>query len=179
MKLALTRIVAFAIILGESVFFMQVVRQEYHTNLIVKNVSMDRSSYQSVIHALPRSELIRRILINVFNSKQYNCEEILPLSDRLISVEPRSAFAYYLKSACFELEGDFISALEALSISLKFEPLNPNYLEGKVILLTSLKNFPEAQKSLDKIFSLYGSYDRYEKLRLFIQRSEKNSNYVQ
>jgi tetratricopeptide (TPR) repeat protein len=179
MKLALIRIVVCAIILGESIFFIQVVRQEYQSKLLVKNVSIDRSIYQSVIYALPRSELIKRILINEFNSKQYNCEEILPLSDRLISSEPRSAFAYYLKSACFELEGDFISALEALSTSLTFEPLNLNYLEGKVILLTGLKNFPEAQKSLGDIFSLYGNYSRYETLRLFIQRSEKNSNYVQ
>jgi len=179
MKLALTRILVFAIILGELVFFIQVIRQEYQMNLIVKNISIDRSRDQSVIYALPRSELIRRILINQFNSKQYNCEEILPLSDRLISAEPRSAFAYYLKSACFELEGDFISALEAISISLAFDPLNPNYLAGNVILLTNLKKFPEAQKNLDNIFYLYGSDDEYEKLRLFVQRSEKNSNYVQ
>jgi tetratricopeptide (TPR) repeat protein len=178
MKLTLTRILVFAIILVESVFFIQVVRQEYEANIMGKNVPLYKSSYQSVIYRLPRSELSRRIMINMFNSKQYTCEELLPLSDRLISVEPRSSFAYYLKSACYELEGDFKSSLEALSISLTFEPLNQNYLEGKVILLTNLKKFSEAQNNLDKIFSLYGSYDKFEILRLFIQRSEKNSNYV-
>ena len=178
MKLALIRTVVCAIILGESMFFTQVVRQEYQARLLAKDVSSSSNSYQSIIYALPRSELTKRILINIFNSRQYNCEEILPLSDRLISIEPRSPFAYYLKSACFESKSDFISAFKALRIALTFEPLNKNYLEGEVILLTNLKKFPEAQKSLDGIFFLYGSYDRLEELRLFIQRSESNLNYV-
>lgn len=174
MKLALIRTVVCAIILGESIFFTQAVRQEYQTWLLSKDVSSSSNSYQSINYILPRSELTKRILIDVFNSKRYNCDEILVLSDRLVSIEPRSPFAYYLKSACYESKGDFISALKALRIALKFEPLNKNYLEGEVILLTNLKKFSDAQKSLDRIFFLYGSYDRFEELRLFLQSSKSN-----
>jgi O-antigen ligase len=110
-------------------------------------------SVLKVIDAWPNPKTTELIGIQEVN-KPNNCQFADQISDRLLKYDNRSAQGWYLKAACFNGAGDYNSALIAVRKSVKFDPINPSYLLGKVKIEINSGQKQDAAKTLTKLKSL-------------------------
>ena len=83
-----------------------------------------------------------------------DCSLIVHISERLLELDDRSSQAWYMKAICANQLKNFSSAEKYVENSLKFDPINVNYLLGKAELeIFQMKNL-NASNTLDKIRSI-------------------------
>ena len=95
-------------------------------------------------------ELIGIMKIN----QNASCNFINDISSRLLEIDNRSSQAWFMKAICANREKDYKAAQEYVERSLKFDPLNVNYLLGKAELEISQMKKLNASKTLGKIRSI-------------------------
>ncbi len=103
-----------------------------------------------VIDSWPNAKTTEIIGIQEIN-KPNNCELADQISDRLIKYDNRSAPGWYMKALCNNSRGDFVKAIEAVSNSVKFDPINPSYLVGKAKLEIAAARLDDAKVTIAKI----------------------------
>jgi hypothetical protein len=103
-----------------------------------------------VIDSWPNAKTTEAIGIQEIN-KPNNCELADQISDRLIKYDNRSAPGWYMKALCNNSRGDFVKAIEAVSNSVKFDPINPSYLVGKAKLEIAAARLADAKATIAKI----------------------------
>jgi O-antigen ligase len=103
-----------------------------------------------VIDAWPNAKTTELIGIQEIN-KPNNCAFANLISDRLLKYDDRSAQGWYMKAICYNSERNFAKAVEAVSMSVKFDPINPSYLVGKAKLEIAASRLADAKATIAKI----------------------------
>jgi O-antigen ligase len=103
-----------------------------------------------VVDAWPNAKTTELIGIEEIN-KPNNCEFANQISDRLLKYDDRSAQGWYMKAICNNSARNFTQAVEDITNSVKFDPLNPTYLVGKAKLEISADRFDDAKATIAKI----------------------------
>jgi tetratricopeptide (TPR) repeat protein len=103
-----------------------------------------------VIDAWPNAKTTELIGIQEIN-KPNNCEFANQISDRLLKYDDRSAQGWYMKAICYNAERNFAKAVDAVSMSVKFDPINPSYLVGKAKLEIAASRAADAKATIAKI----------------------------
>jgi hypothetical protein len=103
-----------------------------------------------VIDSWPNAKTTEAIGIQEIN-KPNNCELADQISDRLIKYDNRSAPGWYMKALCNNARGDLVKAIDAVSNSVKFDPINPSYLVGKAKLEIAAARLADAKATIAKI----------------------------
>jgi hypothetical protein len=103
-----------------------------------------------VIDAWPNAKTTELIGIQEIN-KPNNCAFANQISDRLLKYDDRSAQGWYMKAICYNSERNFAKAVEAVSMSVKFDPINPSYLVGKAKLEIAASRVADAKATIAKI----------------------------
>jgi tetratricopeptide (TPR) repeat protein len=106
-----------------------------------------------IIDSWPNAKTTEIIGIQEIN-KPNNCELADQISDRLIKYDNRSAPGWYMKALCNNSRGDFVKAIEAVSNSVKFDPINPSYLVGKAKLEIAAARLADAKATIAKIIEV-------------------------
>jgi O-antigen ligase len=103
-----------------------------------------------VIDAWPNAKTAELIGIEEIN-KPDNCELANQISDRLIKYDDRSAQGWYMKAICSNSASNFTQAVEEVTNSVKFDPINPTYLVGKAKLEIAAARIADAKVTITKI----------------------------
>jgi O-antigen ligase len=103
-----------------------------------------------VIDAWPNAKTTELIGIQEIN-KPNNCAFANQISDRLLKYDDRSAQGWYMKAICYNAERNFAKAVDAVSMSVKFDPINPSYLVGKAKLEIAASRVADAKATIEKI----------------------------
>ena len=103
-----------------------------------------------VIDAWPNAKTTELIGIEEIN-KPNNCEFANQISDRLLKYDDRSAQGWYMKAICNNSARNFTQAVEDITNSVKFDPINPTYLVGKAKLEISAARLDDAKVTIAKI----------------------------
>jgi tetratricopeptide (TPR) repeat protein len=103
-----------------------------------------------VVDAWPNAKTTELIGIEEIN-KPNNCAFANQISDRLLKYDDRSAQGWYMKAICYNSERNFAKAVEAVSMSVKFDPINPSYLVGKAKLEIAAARLADAKATIAKI----------------------------
>jgi uncharacterized membrane protein len=103
-----------------------------------------------VIDAWPNAKTTELIGIEEIN-KPNNCEFANQISDRLLKYDNRSAQGWYMKAICNNSARNFTQAVEDITNSVKFDPINPTYLVGKAKLEISAARLDDAKVTIAKI----------------------------
>jgi O-antigen ligase len=103
-----------------------------------------------VIDAWPNAKTTELIGIQEIN-KPNNCAFANQISDRLLKYDDRSAQGWYMKAICYNSEGNFTKAVDSVSMSVKFDPINPSYLVGKAKLEIAASRVADAKATIAKI----------------------------
>jgi O-antigen ligase len=103
-----------------------------------------------VIDAWPNAKTTELIGIQEIN-KPNNCEFANQISDRLLKYDDRSAQGWYMKAICDNNAKNFAKAVEDITNSVKFDPINPTYLVGKAKLEISAARLGDAKATIAKI----------------------------
>ena len=103
-----------------------------------------------VIDSWPNAKTTELIGIQEIN-KPNNCEFANQISDRLLKYDDRSAQGWYMKAICYNSERNFAKAVDAVSMSVKFDPINPSYLVGKAKLEIAAARLADAKATIAKI----------------------------
>jgi O-antigen ligase len=103
-----------------------------------------------VIDAWPNAKTTELIGIQEIN-KPNNCAFANQISDRLLKYDDRSAQGWYMKAICNNSARNFTQAVEDITNSVKFDPLNPTYLVGKAKLEISAARLDDAKITIAKI----------------------------
>ena len=103
-----------------------------------------------VIDAWPNAKTTELIGIQEIN-KPNNCEFANQISDRLLKYDNRSAQGWYMKAICSNSARNFTQAVEDITNSVKFDPINPTYLVGKAKLEISAARLDDAKVTIAKI----------------------------
>jgi hypothetical protein len=103
-----------------------------------------------VIDAWPNAKTTELIGIQEIN-KPNNCEFANQISDRLLKYDDRSAQGWYMKAICDNNAKNFAKAVEDITNSVKFDPINPTYLVGKAKLEISAARLADAKATIAKI----------------------------
>ena len=106
-----------------------------------------------VIDAWPNAKTTELIGIQEIN-KPNNCAFANQISDRLLKYDDRSAQGWYMKAICYNSERNFAKAVEAVSMSVKFDPINPSYLVGKAKLEIAAARATDAKATIAKIIEV-------------------------
>ena len=80
-----------------------------------------------------------------------DCIFVNSISDRLLQIDNRSAQAWFMKAICENQQKSFQNAHNFIENSLKFDPLNINYLLGKAELEIIQNKNLEAKVTLNSI----------------------------
>ena len=103
-----------------------------------------------VIDAWPNAKTTELIGIEEIN-KPNNCEFANQISDRLLKYDDRSAQGWYMKAICSNSASNFTQAVEEVTNSVKFDPINPTYLVGKAKLEIAAARIANAKVTIAKI----------------------------
>jgi O-antigen ligase len=103
-----------------------------------------------VIDAWPNAKTTELIGIQEIN-KPNNCEFANQISDRLLKYDDRSAQGWYMKAICYNSERNFAKAVDAVNMSVKYDPINPSYLVGKAKLEIAAARLADAKATIAKI----------------------------
>jgi O-antigen ligase len=103
-----------------------------------------------VVDAWPNAKTTELIGIEEIN-KPNNCEFANQISDRLLKYDDRSAQGWYMKAICNNSARNFTQAVEDITNSVKFDPINPTYLVGKAKLEISAARLDDAKATIAKI----------------------------
>jgi hypothetical protein len=103
-----------------------------------------------VIDAWPNAKTTELIGIEEIN-KPNNCEFANQISDRLLKYDDRSAQGWYMKAICNNSARNFTQAVEDVTNSVKFDPINPSYLVGKAKLEIAASRIADAKVTIAKI----------------------------
>jgi hypothetical protein len=103
-----------------------------------------------VIDAWPNAKTTELIGIEEIN-KPNNCEFANQISDRLLKYDDRSAQGWYMKAICSNGASNFTQAVEEVTNSVKFDPINPTYLVGKAKLEFAAARIADAKVTIVKI----------------------------
>jgi hypothetical protein len=103
-----------------------------------------------VIDAWPNAKTTELIGIQEIN-KPNNCAFANQISYRLLKYDDRSAQGWYMKAICYNAERNFAKAVDAVSMSVKFDPINPSYLVGKAKLEIADSRVADAKATIAKI----------------------------
>jgi O-antigen ligase len=103
-----------------------------------------------VVDAWPNAKTTELIGIEEIN-KPNNCEFANQISDRLLKYDDRSAQGWYMKAICNNSARNFTQAVEDITNSVKFDPINPTYLVGKAKLEISAARLDDAKVTIAKI----------------------------
>jgi hypothetical protein len=103
-----------------------------------------------VIDAWPNAKTTELIGIEEIN-KPNNCEFANQISDRLLKYDDRSAQGWYMKAICSNSASNFPQAVEEVTNSVKFDPINPTYLVGKAKLEIAAARIADAKVTIVKI----------------------------
>jgi hypothetical protein len=103
-----------------------------------------------VIDAWPNAKTTELIGIEEIN-KPNNCEFANQISDRLLKYDDRSAQGWYMKAICSNSASNFTQAVEEVTNSVKFDPINPTYLAGKAKLEIAAARIADAKVTIAKI----------------------------
>jgi O-antigen ligase len=103
-----------------------------------------------VIDAWPNAKTTELIGIEEIN-KPNNCEFANQISDRLLKYDDRSAQGWYMKAICSNSASKFTQAVEEVTKSVTFDPINPAYLVGKAKLEIAAARIADAKVTITKI----------------------------
>jgi len=103
-----------------------------------------------VIDAWPNAKTTELIGIQEIN-KPNNCTVANQISDRLLKYDDRSAQGWYMKAICYNVERNFVKAVDAVRLSVKFDPINPTYLVGKAKLEIAAARMTDAKSTIAEI----------------------------
>jgi tetratricopeptide (TPR) repeat protein len=103
-----------------------------------------------VIDSWPNAKATELIGIQEIN-KPNNCECANQISDRLLKYDDRSAQGWYMKAICYNSERNFAKAVDAVNMSVKYDPINPSYLVGKAKLEIAAARLADAKATIAKI----------------------------
>jgi O-antigen ligase len=103
-----------------------------------------------VIDAWPNAKTTELIGIQEIN-KPNNCEFANQISDRLLKYDDRSAQGWYMKAICNNSARNFTQAVQDVTNSVKFDPINPSYLVGKAKLEIAASRIADAKVTIAKI----------------------------
>jgi O-antigen ligase len=103
-----------------------------------------------VVDAWPNAKTTELIGIQEIN-KPNNCEFANQISDRLLKYDDRSAQGWYMKAICNNGARNFTQAVEDVTNSVKFDPINPSYLVGKAKLEIAASRIADAKVTIAKI----------------------------
>ena len=104
----------------------------------------------NVIDAWPNAKTTELIGIEEIN-KPNNCEFANQISDRLLKYDDRSAQGWYMKAICNNSARNFTQAVQDVTNSVKFDPINPSYLVGKAKLEIAASRIADAKVTIAKI----------------------------
>jgi O-antigen ligase len=107
-------------------------------------------SILKVIDAWPNPKTTEAIGIQEIN-KPNNCQMADQISDRLLKYDDRSSPGWYMKAICNNSRGDFVKALNAVTNSVNFDPVNPLYLVGKAKLEIAASRPEDAKATIARI----------------------------
>ena len=125
--------------------------------------------YDSQVKKILNKEINKQeVIINVINSRfasaktveligvslireNSDCIFINNVSDRLLQLDDRSAQAWFMKAICENKQKSFQNAHNFIENSLKYDPLNINYLLGKAELEIIQNKNLEAKVTLNSI----------------------------
>jgi O-antigen ligase len=103
-----------------------------------------------VIDSWPNAKTTELIGIQEIN-KPNNCAFANQISDRLLKYDNRSAQGWYMKAICYNSERNFAKAVDAVNMSVKYDPINPSYLVGKAKLEIAAARLADAKATIAKI----------------------------
>jgi O-antigen ligase len=107
-------------------------------------------SYIKVLDAWPNSKVAELIGIELVKDPN-NCQLTNTVADKLIKIDDRSSQGWFIKAVCANASRDFVTAVEYVENSLKFDPFNPYYLISKAKLEIAANQLDQAAQTVAKV----------------------------
>jgi predicted Zn-dependent protease len=73
------------------------------------------------------------------------------VADRLIKIDNRSSQGWFMKAVCANASRDFVTAIEYVENSLKFDPFNPYYLISRAKLEIAANQLDQAAQTVARV----------------------------
>jgi tetratricopeptide (TPR) repeat protein len=137
------------------VFYSLAIMNDYDTKKILRNSVISQTSIQEYVSKSFRYEAVHRVAIESFNRKILDCPTTVKVANKLISLNNRSAFAYYLKGACAEKEGDNLLTYKLIKKANLYQPIKLEYRQALVIANLQVGKIQESRILLTELLELY------------------------
>ena len=136
------------------IFVGNVLWYDAQANKIISGQLNNNSEIISIINSNFASAKTVELIGVMKIREKADCSLIVDISERLLELDDRSSQAWYMKAICANQLKNFSSAEKYVENSLKFDPLNVNYLLGKAELEIFQMKKLNASNTLDKIRSI-------------------------
>ena len=124
-----------------------------HSKQMVAGNVIGEQAIINVINEWPNPKTTELIGIQAVKDPN-NCKLAISIADKLINMDDRSAQGWFMKAVCANYQKDFISAIEYVDNSLKFDPSNPYYLVSKAKLELAANRVEAAERTITKAKSI-------------------------
>ena len=120
-----------------------------HSKQMIEGNVIGEQAIINVIDEWPNPKTTELIGIQAVKDPN-NCKLAISIADKLINMDDRSAQGWFMKAVCANYQKDFISAIEYVDNSLKYDPSNPYYLVSKAKLELAANRVDEAERTITK-----------------------------
>lgn len=155
-------------ILPTFIFYCLALYSDFQAKVILADSNISQALIQDYISETYRFELIHRVAIHTFNKKTLDCPTTLVVADKLISLNTRSPFAYYLKAACAEKNGNDLLTYEYIKKANSYQPIKLEYRTALVIAGLRVGKIGESKILLKELLSLYPEDSYLVKLEKYV-----------
>lgn len=132
---------------------------------IINDILLDNPEHSASLLLLARYEL-----------SQGNTDEVISHTNTVLLYEPDNKYAIELEFAAYTQDKNTRSALIVAKKLTKIDRLNPIYIVAKVQLLTELKQYQEAERSIN---ILYGLWDNESDKLLNLSELQTKAKFYQ
>jgi|688.fasta_scaffold358065_2 tetratricopeptide (TPR) repeat protein len=151
------------------VFYAKVINHDYIVGNFMKQ--NDRTQFREIINGVPIYRTISEVVVHAYNENIFprNCENLNYLSDRLLEMNPRSSYAFYMRSACNEISGNIEFAILEMKKAAKFDRQNPDFKFSLAVLFFNANNYEESSAYLRSVKKTNPNYPNLKVLEQRLQ----------
>jgi O-antigen ligase len=162
-----TRIIATALLIPIVLLNFNALNNNAKIKKILNNQVQSGDEVVQTAKSFPNPKTSEQLIIYLLDNVE-NCPVAITVIDDLLMVDNRSGQGWFFKAFCSDAGNDQETALNFINKALALQPLNTNYWEAKFRLEVRLKEFLDAQSSLDKLREINPNNTRLSDLDLLL-----------
>jgi O-antigen ligase len=169
----LGRVAAFVIFISIALLNFNALSNDAKIKKIINNQVQSGDQIVQTVKSFPNPKTSERVIVHLLTNVQ-NCPVAATVIDDLLILDNRSGQGWFFKAVCSDAGSDQKTAVNFINKALEFQPLNTNYWEAKFRLEVRLKDFLDAEKSLDKLRGINPKNPRLNELNLLLSSSNSD-----